>query len=159
MFFHDACHRWQNGFLARFCSTPLLLVCIVRTCIELFLIASTGQSGQSWQWFRSLSSTVSNPKYENSGESAKQLSQEWQSLAEFVCLYQMGVISSLLSVFVCQNVILVALSARIFLARNYSAVVQTLNKSKRVQIFISFTFHSFIFFLFHFLYDNNNNKN
>lgn len=99
--------RWHDNFFNQFNFAPLLLVCIVRTSIELFLL-----------------STVFWP-------------ENWCQAAFFLILFQMQTICILLAVFIFQNGILTLLVAKIYLSKNYSNCLHALTKSRRLQMFIS----------------------
>lgn len=132
--YHHENYFNQSNFIT------LLLICIVRTMIELsstfnifgMFITTTTAANNDRNWW------MNNTKW-------------WCHSRMFIIIYQLQIICSLFTVFLFQNVIILLLANKIYLTKNYYNILQSLKQSKQLQLLITILFpliHQFIIFIF-----------
>ena len=112
-FRHAILSRCHHSFFNDFNFTPMFLACIFRTSIELCLF-----------------STLFWPEF----------AANWCQAMLFIVLILMQIVSSLLTVFLFQNVLLTILSSKIYLSKNYSTSLYALTKSRHIQLTMALLF-------------------
>nr|XP_027203878.1 uncharacterized protein LOC113797660 [Dermatophagoides pteronyssinus] len=124
----------QSNFLI------LLLICIVRTLIELSstyniigLFINNNENSLFW--------SIKN--------------QKWCRSRMFIIIFQLQLICSLFTVFLFQNVIIILLAGKIYLTKNYYNSLCAIKRSKHLQLIIAILFPLInLFILYTLLYKN-----
>ena len=134
--YHHENYFNQSNFIT------LLLICIVRTMIEL---------SSTFNIFGMFITTTSTTAANNDRNWWMNNTKWWCHSRMFIIIYQLQIICSLFTVFLFQNVIILLLANKIYLTKNYYNILQSLKQSKQLQLLITILFpliHQFVIFIF-----------
>ncbi|OTF80738.1 hypothetical protein BLA29_009736, partial [Euroglyphus maynei] len=113
----------------------LLLICIVRTSIE-------------------LSSTFNIIGLFMTNENNLLSNEKWCRSRMFIIIFQLQIICSLFIIFLFQNVIILLLANKIYLTKNYTNSLMAINRSKYLQLIIAILLPLIHLFIIYALFKN-----